>query len=153
MVGSAAMVTAEPVETAPRPLLARLLVARLRAVSAAMVAAVWPAEVAVEVEAGHEGGAAEELPGGGLAAAAPGLELLGEADGLDAVEVDAPVGSLPELQHVVHTNFCDLGFALDSAGKRLIVLSCLDNLGKGAAGQAVQNFNGMYGYPETAGLI
>lgn len=50
-------------------------------------------------------------------------------------------GSLPELQHVAHTNFCDIGFALDKSGQRLIVVSCLDNLGKGAAGQAVQNYN------------
>ncbi|HTX13763.1 MAG TPA: N-acetyl-gamma-glutamyl-phosphate reductase [Candidatus Baltobacteraceae bacterium] len=64
-----------------------------------------------------------------------------------------PAGSLPELQHVTHTNFCDIGFALDSSGERLIVVSCLDNLGKGAAGQAVQNLNGMRGYPETAGLL
>ena len=64
-----------------------------------------------------------------------------------------PAGSLPELQHVTHTNFCDIGFALDSSSKRLVVVSCLDNLGKGAAGQAVQNFNGMRGYPETAGLL
>ena len=62
-------------------------------------------------------------------------------------------GALPELQHVVHTNFCDIGFALDAAGERLVVVSCLDNLGKGAAGQAVQNLNGMHGYPETAGLL
>ena len=62
-------------------------------------------------------------------------------------------GRLPELQHVTHTNFCDIGFALDSSGERLVVVSCLDNLGKGAAGQAVQNFNGMRGYPETAGLL
>ena len=64
-----------------------------------------------------------------------------------------PAGSLPELQHVAHTNFCDIGFALDPSGERLIVVSCLDNLGKGAAGQAVQNLNGMRGYPETAGLL
>jgi N-acetyl-gamma-glutamyl-phosphate reductase len=64
-----------------------------------------------------------------------------------------PVGTLPELQYVTHTNFCDIGFSLDSAGERLVVVSCLDNLGKGAAGQAVQNFNGMRGYPETAGLL
>ena len=64
-----------------------------------------------------------------------------------------PAGRLPELQHVAHTNFCDIGFALDSSGERLVIVSCLDNLGKGAAGQAVQNFNGMYGYPETAGLL
>lgn len=64
-----------------------------------------------------------------------------------------PMGTLPELAHVTHTNFCDIGFALDPSGERLIVVSCLDNLGKGAAGQAVQNLNGMFGYPETAGLL
>jgi len=64
-----------------------------------------------------------------------------------------PGGRLPELQHVAHTNFSDLGFALDADGTRLVIVSCLDNLGKGAAGQAVQNLNGMFGYPETAGLI
>ncbi len=64
-----------------------------------------------------------------------------------------PAGRLPELQHVTHTNFCDIGFALDASGKRLVIVSCLDNLGKGAAGQAVQNLNWMRGYPETAGLL
>lgn len=64
-----------------------------------------------------------------------------------------PAGSLPELQHVAKSNFCDIGFALDKAGKRLIVVSCLDNLGKGAAGQAVQNFNLMHGLEEQTGLI
>lgn len=64
-----------------------------------------------------------------------------------------PVGKLPELQHVTNTNFCDIGFALDAAGKRLIVLSCLDNLGKGAAGQAVQNLNLMLGIEEQTGLL
>ncbi|MGD0404576.1 MAG: N-acetyl-gamma-glutamyl-phosphate reductase [Candidatus Acidiferrales bacterium] len=64
-----------------------------------------------------------------------------------------PAGRLPELQHVTHTNFCDIGFALDPSGERLVILSCLDNLGKGAAGQAVQNMNEMFGYPETAGLL
>jgi len=63
-----------------------------------------------------------------------------------------PAEQLPELQHVAHTNFCDIGFALDAAGERLIVVSCLDNLGKGAAGQAVQNFNHMLGLEETTGL-
>ena len=47
---------------------------------------------------------------------------------------------------MAHTNFCDIGFALDAAGERLVVVSCLDNLGKGAAGQAVQNMNGMMGF-------
>jgi N-acetyl-gamma-glutamyl-phosphate reductase len=61
-------------------------------------------------------------------------------------------GSLPELQHVAHTNFCDIGFAVDASGRRLIVVSCLDNLGKGAAGQAVQNFNHLLGIEEQTGL-
>ena len=64
-----------------------------------------------------------------------------------------PAGSLPELQHVVKTNFCDIGFALEEGGRRLIVISCLDNLGKGAAGQAVQNLNIMLGMKEQTGLI
>jgi len=61
-------------------------------------------------------------------------------------------GRLPELQHVAHTNFCDIGFSLDSRGERLVVVSCLDNLGKGAAGQAVQNMNAMMGFEEATGL-
>lgn len=64
-----------------------------------------------------------------------------------------PVGELPELKYVVGTNFCDIGLALDESGERLIVVSCLDNLGKGAAGQAVQNLNEMLGYEEVAGLL
>jgi N-acetyl-gamma-glutamyl-phosphate reductase len=64
-----------------------------------------------------------------------------------------PAGTLPELQYVTHTNFCDIGFALDRSGEQLVIVSCLDNLGKGAAGQAIQNLNGMCGYPETAGLL
>jgi N-acetyl-gamma-glutamyl-phosphate reductase len=63
-----------------------------------------------------------------------------------------PAGTLPELQHVAHTNFCDIGFALDSSGRRLILISCLDNLGKGAAGQAVQNLNHMLGIEEQTAL-
>jgi N-acetyl-gamma-glutamyl-phosphate reductase len=65
----------------------------------------------------------------------------------------SPAGKPPQLQHVTHTNFCDIGFALDEAGQRLVLVSCLDNLGKGAAGQAVQNWNWMRGDPETEGLI
>ena len=62
-------------------------------------------------------------------------------------------GSLPEVQHVVKTNFCDIGFALHVDGKRLVVVSCLDNLGKGAAGQAVQNLNLTLGLKERTGLV
>ena len=62
-------------------------------------------------------------------------------------------GVLPELQHVANTNFCDIGFVLDAAGTRLVVVSCLDNLGKGAAGQAIQNYNLMLGIEEQTGLL
>jgi N-acetyl-gamma-glutamyl-phosphate reductase len=63
-----------------------------------------------------------------------------------------PSPSLPEIQFSTHTNYCDLGFCLASDGQRLIVVSCLDNLLKGAAGQAVQNMNLMYGWNEAEGL-
>jgi len=62
-------------------------------------------------------------------------------------------GSLPELQHVAHTQFSDIGFALDPTGRRMVIVSCLDNLGKGAAGQAVQNFNHLVGIEEQTGLL
>jgi N-acetyl-gamma-glutamyl-phosphate reductase len=60
---------------------------------------------------------------------------------------------LPEIQHIVRTNFCDIGFALAADGKRLVMVSCLDNLLKGAAGQAVQNMNLMCGWKEEEGLL
>ena len=62
-------------------------------------------------------------------------------------------GSLPELQHVTHTNFCDIGVYYDAPSGRAVIISAIDNLGKGAAGQAVQNMNLVLGYPETAGLL
>jgi N-acetyl-gamma-glutamyl-phosphate reductase len=60
---------------------------------------------------------------------------------------------LPQIQHVVRTNFCDIGFELSRDGKRLVMVSCLDNLLKGAAGQAVQNMNLMCGWNEQEGLL
>jgi len=60
---------------------------------------------------------------------------------------------LPQIQYIVRTNFCDLGFELAPDGKRLVLISCLDNLLKGAAGQAVQNMNVMAGWPEAEGLL
>lgn len=59
---------------------------------------------------------------------------------------------LPEIKHVVHTNFCDIGWKVDDATGRVIVVAVLDNLLKGAAGQAVQQFNLMCGFPEQEGL-
>jgi N-acetyl-gamma-glutamyl-phosphate reductase len=64
-----------------------------------------------------------------------------------------PSPQLPEIQYVVRTNFCDLGFALAHDGKRMVMVSCLDNLLKGAAGQAVQNMNLMCGWKEEEGLL
>jgi N-acetyl-gamma-glutamyl-phosphate reductase len=61
--------------------------------------------------------------------------------------------TLPQITHSLHTNYCDLGFCLDRDGRRLVVVSCLDNLLKGAAGQAVQNMNLMYGWSEEEGLV
>ena len=63
-----------------------------------------------------------------------------------------PPSTLPEIQFSVHTNYCDIGFTLARDGRRLIIVSCLDNLLKGAAGQAVQNMNFMYGWDEAEGL-
>jgi N-acetyl-gamma-glutamyl-phosphate reductase len=60
---------------------------------------------------------------------------------------------LPQIQHVVRTNFCDLGFQLSPDGRRMVLVSCLDNLLKGAASQAVQNMNLMAGWPEAEGLL
>jgi N-acetyl-gamma-glutamyl-phosphate reductase len=62
-------------------------------------------------------------------------------------------GELPVIKHVAHTNFCDIGWKLDPPTGRLVVVSCLDNLLKGAAGQAVQNFNVAFGYDERTGLL
>lgn len=59
---------------------------------------------------------------------------------------------LPEIQYSLHSNFCDIGFCLADDGRRLVIVSCIDNLLKGASGQAVQNMNVMYGWDETEGL-
>jgi N-acetyl-gamma-glutamyl-phosphate reductase len=59
---------------------------------------------------------------------------------------------LPEVQFCLHTNYCDLGFCLAEDGRRLVLISSIDNLLKGAAGQAVQNMNLMYGWAEDEGL-
>jgi N-acetyl-gamma-glutamyl-phosphate reductase len=59
---------------------------------------------------------------------------------------------LPEIQFSLHSNYCDIGFRLAEDGRRLVLISCLDNLLKGAAGQAVQNMNLMYGWKEQEGL-
>lgn len=63
-----------------------------------------------------------------------------------------PPGSYPRTKEVYGTNYCDLAVHLDERTGNVIVLSVIDNLGKGAAGQAVQNANTMFGLDETCGL-
>jgi N-acetyl-gamma-glutamyl-phosphate reductase len=59
---------------------------------------------------------------------------------------------LPQIQYSVHTNYADIGFQIAPDSRRAIVVSCLDNLLKGASSQAVQNMNVMLGYGEAEGL-
>ncbi|NLE65777.1 MAG: N-acetyl-gamma-glutamyl-phosphate reductase [Elusimicrobia bacterium] len=62
-------------------------------------------------------------------------------------------GVQPEIRHVVRTNFCDIGLAVSEDKRMLVVTSAIDNLVKGASGQAVQNMNIMCGFSETEGLL
>ena len=59
---------------------------------------------------------------------------------------------LPQIQYSVRTNYADIGFQLDASGRRAVIVSCLDNLLKGASSQAVQNLNVMQGWGEAEGL-
>ncbi len=64
-----------------------------------------------------------------------------------------PEGVFPEIKQVLYTNFCDIGIQVDAKRKTAIIVSALDNLVKGAAGQAIQNFNLLSGLGETEGLL
>ena len=61
-------------------------------------------------------------------------------------------GRLPEIKNVAHTNFCDIGLKVNEEKNLAVIITAIDNLQKGAAGQAVQNLNIMCGFEETAGL-
>ncbi|MFK2826036.1 N-acetyl-gamma-glutamyl-phosphate reductase [Bacillus sp. B190/17] len=63
-----------------------------------------------------------------------------------------PLGQFPGVKEVAGSNFCDIGVAVDERTNRVTIVSVIDNLMKGAAGQAVQNANLMFGFEETAGL-
>ncbi|MCR5053292.1 MAG: N-acetyl-gamma-glutamyl-phosphate reductase, partial [Lachnospiraceae bacterium] len=63
-----------------------------------------------------------------------------------------PEGSFPETKWVEGSNYVDIGFAIDKRNNRMIMVGAIDNLVKGAAGQAVQNMNIMFGLPENTGL-
>jgi N-acetyl-gamma-glutamyl-phosphate reductase len=71
----------------------------------------------------------------------------------DAAFVRLTGTALPEIKHVAHTNFCDIGWRVDEAGGRLALIVVLDNLIKGAAGQAVQNLNIVLGLDQRTGLL
>jgi N-acetyl-gamma-glutamyl-phosphate reductase len=60
---------------------------------------------------------------------------------------------MPDLRRVARTNFCDIGVTVDAATGRAVIVSAIDNLTKGAAGQAIQNMNLMLGLPETEALL
>jgi N-acetyl-gamma-glutamyl-phosphate reductase len=62
-------------------------------------------------------------------------------------------GHLPDLRRVARTNFCDIGVTVDARTGRAVVVSAIDNLVKGAAGQAIQNMNLMLGLDETEALL
>jgi N-acetyl-gamma-glutamyl-phosphate reductase len=86
----------------------------------------------------------------------PGVDEEAVASTLKKAYVNAPFvrltgGDLPEIKHVAHTNFCDIGWKVGPGGQ-LVMVVCIDNLVKGAAGQAIQNFNVAFGFDETVGL-
>jgi len=88
----------------------------------------------------------------------PGTTAAAVSDAFARAYADAPFvritgDALPEIKHVAHTNFCDIGWKVDEATGRVFVVSVIDNLVKGASGQAIQNFNVMYGFDQKAGLL
>ena len=87
----------------------------------------------------------------------PGVDNAAIARTLEQAYAGSPFvrltgADLPEIKHVAHTNFCDIGWRISPDGKQLVMVACIDNLVKGAAGQAIQNFNVAFGFPEAMGL-
>jgi N-acetyl-gamma-glutamyl-phosphate reductase len=88
----------------------------------------------------------------------PGTTAQQVGDVLTAAYAEAPFvrltgNQLPEIKHVAHTNFCDIGWTVDQQGARIVLVAVIDNLVKGAAGSAVQNLNVMLGIDERTGLL
>jgi len=88
----------------------------------------------------------------------PGTTGQQVADAMTSAYADAPFvrltgTQLPELKHVAHTNFCDIGWSVDEPTERIVLVAVIDNLVKGAAGSAVQNLNVMLGLDERTGLL
>ncbi|HEX6162792.1 MAG TPA: N-acetyl-gamma-glutamyl-phosphate reductase [Vicinamibacterales bacterium] len=88
----------------------------------------------------------------------PGTTAAAVANAFEQAYADAPFvrvtgEALPEIKHVAHTNFCDVGWKVDESTGRVFIVSVIDNLVKGASGQAIQNFNVMYGFDQKTGLL
>jgi len=88
---------------------------------------------------------------------APGVDEAAVAAAMQSAYADSPFvrltgADLPEIKHVAHTNYCDIGWRINAARRQIVLISCIDNLVKGAAGQAVQNFNVAFGFEEGLGL-
>lgn len=88
----------------------------------------------------------------------PGTTARDVADVMAGAYHDAPFvrltgETLPEIKHAAYTNFCDIGWRVDTASGRMVLVAVLDNLVKGAAGQAIQNLNVALGLDERAGLL
>jgi N-acetyl-gamma-glutamyl-phosphate reductase len=89
---------------------------------------------------------------------APGATAAAVAEAFEQAYATAPFvrltgTDLPEIKHVAWTNFCDIGWKVDEANGRALIVSVIDNLVKGAAGSAVQNLNVMCGFDECARLL
>lgn len=87
----------------------------------------------------------------------PGVDEAAIASVMREAYADSPFvrvtgADLPEIKHVAHTNYCDIGWRVNAARRQIVLVSCIDNLVKGAAGQAVQNFNVAFGFEEGLGL-
>lgn len=88
----------------------------------------------------------------------PGTSDAQVTQALQSAYVDAPFvrltgAALPEIKHVAHTNFCDIGWKIDDERGRIVLVAVIDNLLKGAAGSAVQNLNVLLGIDERTGLL
>lgn len=79
-------------------------------------------------------------------------DAYGDEPFIRLVKTKQGVHRYPEPKLLAGSNYCDIGFELDPRSNRLVVMSAIDNLMKGSAGQAVQAFNLMHGLPETRGL-
>ena len=87
----------------------------------------------------------------------PGVSEAQVSEALRTAYASAPFvrltgSALPEIKHVAHTNFCDIGWKVDEERRRVVLVAVIDNLLKGAAGSAVQNLNVMLGIDERTGM-